>query len=108
MKPFTRLIFTLAVAVFSGFVRAQEPFPSKPVTLIVPYPPGGAVDTFARALADGFKQEWTAGVVIDNKPGGNEIIGATALAKARPDGYTIMASTEAASILNPLLFKKLP
>lgn len=108
MKLIARFFCGLALAACAGLVQAQETFPSKPVTLIVPYPPGGAVDTFARALADGLKQEWTAGVVIDNKPGGNEIIGATALAKARPDGYTIMASTEAASILNPLLFKKLP
>ncbi|MDP3799218.1 MAG: tripartite tricarboxylate transporter substrate binding protein [Polaromonas sp.] len=108
MKLFTQLICSLAVAACAGIVQAQEPFPSKPVTLIVPYPPGGAVDTFARALADGLKQEWKAGVVIDNRPGGSEVIGAAALAKAHPDGYTIMASTEAASILNPLLFKKLP
>jgi tripartite-type tricarboxylate transporter receptor subunit TctC len=108
MKSLIRFASALAVAVCSVLAQAQEPFPSRPLMLIVPYPPGGAVDAFARALADGLKQEWKTPVVIDNKPGANEVVGATALAKAKPDGYTVMASTEAASILNPLLFKKLP
>ncbi len=92
----------------ASLALAQEVYPSRPVTLIVPYPPGGAVDAFARAFAEGLKQDWKAGVVVDNKPGANEVIGATALAKARPDGYTLMVSTEAAAILNPALFRKLP
>ncbi len=108
MNTFFRMAGALLLGTVALATVAQEAFPSRLVTLIVPYPPGGAVDTFARALADGLKQEWKAGVVIDNKPGSNEVIGATALAKSKPDGYTLMASTEAASILNPLLFKKLP
>lgn len=108
MKSLFRLLLAVAIAACSLVTQAQDAFPSRPVTLIVPYPPGGAVDAFARALADGLKQEWNTPVVIDNKPGANEVVGASALAKARPDGYTLMASTEAASILNPLLFRKLP
>lgn len=108
MTPWKQLLGGMALATCALAALSQEVFPSKPVTIIVPYPPGGAVDTFVRALADGLKLEWKAGVVTENKPGGNEVVGASALAQARPDGYTIMASTEAASILNPLLFKKLP
>jgi tripartite-type tricarboxylate transporter receptor subunit TctC len=108
MKTLTSILGGVALAVCALAAVAQDAFPSKPVTIIVPYPPGGAVDAFTRALGEGLKQEWKAGVVIENKPGGNEVIAASALAQARHDGYTIMASTEAASILNPLLFKKLP
>ncbi len=108
MNTIARLFGGLVLGACALCAHAQEAFPSRPVTVIVPYPPGGAVDTFVRALAEGLKQDWKAGVVIDNKPGASETIGAAALAKARPDGYTIMASTEALSILNPLLFKKLP
>lgn len=108
MKKLIRLVAGMAVAACALLAQAQESFPSRVVTLIVPYPPGGAVDAFARAFAEGLKQDWKAGVVIENKPGANEVIAASALAKAKPDGYTIMVSTEAASILNPLLFKKLP
>jgi tripartite-type tricarboxylate transporter receptor subunit TctC len=108
MATLVKLIGALVLGACGIIVQAQEAFPSRPVTLIVPYPPGGAVDTFVRAFADHLKQEWKTAVVVDNKPGGNEVIGATALAKAKPDGYTLMASTEAASILNPSLFRKLP
>ena len=107
MKLLTRLFCTLAVAACAGLVMAQEDFPSRPVMLIVPYPPGGAIDAFARNLGDGLSREWKTPVVIETRPGGNEVIAASALAKARPDGYTIMISTEATQILNPLLYKNL-
>ena len=75
---------------------------------IVPYLPGGAVGAFARAFAEGLKQDWKAGVLIDNKPGANEVIGASALAKAKPDGYTVMVSTEAAAILTHCCSRSCP
>lgn len=108
MKKLTRLLASLALGACAALAHAQDAFPTRPITLIVPYPPGGAVDAFARAFAEGLKTELRQAIVIDNKPGANEIVGASALAKAKPDGYTLMASTEAATILNPLLFKKLP
>jgi len=108
MKTAFRWMACLALLAHGIVAMAQDAYPSRPVTLIVPYPPGGAVDAFARAFAEGLKQDWKAGVVIENKPGANEVIGASALAKSKPDGYTVMVSTEAAAILNPLLFKKLP
>jgi len=108
MQFLIRLFGALALVAGGVLAHAQDAFPTRAVTLLVPYPPGGAVDAFARALADGLKAEWKQPVVIDNRPGANEVVGASALAKARPDGYTLMVSTEAASILNPLLFRKLP
>jgi tripartite-type tricarboxylate transporter receptor subunit TctC len=108
MPSLMRFAACLCLALASIGSFAQDRYPSKLVTIIVPYPPGGALDGFTRALAEGLRQEWKQQVIVDNKPGANEIIGASALAKAHPDGHTLMVSTEATAILNPLLFKKLP
>lgn len=108
MRWVRRFVGGLLIAAGGMPVLAEPAFPSRPVTILVPYPPGGALDAFVRSLADALRPVWKAAVVIDNRPGANEMIAAAALAKARPDGYTLMASTEAAAILNPLLFAKLP
>jgi tripartite-type tricarboxylate transporter receptor subunit TctC len=92
---------------YAGLAAAQQ-FPAKPVRLVVPYPAGGPVDLIARAL--GQKLAGTLGqqIVVDNRAGANGIIGVEVVAKAAPDGYTlVMASTSTHSI-NPAMYKKLP
>lgn len=89
-----------------GAVQAQE-WPTKPVRIIVPYPPGTSVDTFGRALAEKLSQKWGQAVVIDNKPGGNEAIALTSLAHEKADGYTLGVSTESGIETNPMLYSKL-
>jgi tripartite-type tricarboxylate transporter receptor subunit TctC len=86
---------------------AQAPFPSKPITLIVTYPPGGGADAMARLIAPKMGEALGQAVVIENKGGASGQIGAAAVAKAAPDGYTLMldASSFAA---NPALYPKLP
>src|SRR5436189_6455671 len=64
-------------------------FPAKPVTLIVPYPPGGSNDTFARELGRKLGDAWNIPVIVDNRPGAGGSIGAAAVSKAAPDGYTL-------------------
>ncbi|UUZ62678.1 tripartite tricarboxylate transporter substrate binding protein [Polaromonas sp. P1-6] len=108
MKLLTKLLLSATLVVTQVAASAQDGYPSKPVTIIVPYGPGGGVGVFIQALAEGMRAEWKQSVIVDYKPGANEIVGATFLIRAQPDGYTIMASTEAAPILNPSLFKKLP
>lgn len=107
MKLLSKLLACAAVALVSGATLAQDGYPAKPVTIIVPYSAGGPIDALMRAMAEELRREWKQTVVIDNKPGANEIVGAVSLVKAAPDGYTLMASTEAAILLNPLLYKKL-
>jgi len=87
--------------------NAAEPYPSKPVRLIVPYPPGGPTDGLARILSAELSKKWDQQVYIDNRPGAAGILGAEATAKAAPDGYTLFfaANTQA---INVSLFKKLP
>jgi tripartite-type tricarboxylate transporter receptor subunit TctC len=79
----------LALMPLSAAARAQGAFPSKPVHLLVPFPPGGAVDIVARTLADELGKRWAPSIIIDNRPGAGGTIAAEATAKAAPDGYTI-------------------
>lgn len=89
-------------------VHAQDLWPSKPVRLVVPSSPGGGTDTYARilgqALSDALKQQF----IIDNRPGASGGIGAQAVAKAAPDGYTVLISANAAIAINPAIYKNLP
>jgi tripartite-type tricarboxylate transporter receptor subunit TctC len=86
-----RTVFFLlaAVAIATAPAMAQQRFPSKPVTIIVPYPPGGSNDTFAREMGKKLGDVWKVPVIIDNRPGAGGNIGAAAVSRAAPDGYTI-------------------
>jgi len=86
---------------------AQSIYPDRPVTLVVPYAPGGPTDIVARAVSQKLSEALHQPVVIDNRPGANEAIAADHVAKARPDGYTVLFATDAALTLNPQLFAKL-
>src|SRR5712671_93497 len=97
-----RILLAVALLVVGFGVQAQESWPSRPVKLIVPSSPGGGTDVFARilaqALSEGLKQQF----VVDNRPGASGNIGAAAVAKAAPDGYTFLVSA------NPALYRNLP
>ncbi|MES2398814.1 MAG: tripartite tricarboxylate transporter substrate binding protein [Pseudomonadota bacterium] len=85
-----------------------QSFPQRTVKIIVPYAPGGGVDVVARMLADRLQQKWGKPVIVENKVGASTIIGAQAVAKAAPDGYTLLLTSEATITSNPYLFDKLP
>jgi tripartite-type tricarboxylate transporter receptor subunit TctC len=86
---------------------AQDAFPSRPVHVLVPFAPGGAVDIVARTLGDELSNRWGRAVVIENRPGAGGVVASEAAAKAAPDGYTlILVATGHA--LNPHLYAKLP
>jgi tripartite-type tricarboxylate transporter receptor subunit TctC len=89
----------------AGF--AQGTYPNRPVRIVVPYPPGGSVDPVARLVAQKLTQLWGQQVVVDNRPGASTIIGTDAVAKAAPDGYTLLL-TASTHVSNPLLFTNLP
>lgn len=103
----------MAVAVLVGMAAASpvlaQGFPSKAVRLVVPYPPGaGAGDVVARVVAQGLADAWGQQVLVDNKPGANEIVAAESVAHSPPDGHTLIMVSDAAVLYNAHLFKKLP
>jgi tripartite-type tricarboxylate transporter receptor subunit TctC len=85
-----------------------EPYPSRPVTLIVPFAPGGGTDTGARIIGQKLAQKWGQPVVIDNRAGAGGIIGVEAVARAKPDGYTLLMGNVGTQAINPPLYGKLP
>jgi len=85
-----------------------QSWPSRPVKLIVPFPPGGSTDILARALGHGLSAELAQAVIIDNRPGAGGSIGAEAAAKAAPDGYTIMMGHLGTLAVNVGIYKHLP
>jgi len=85
-----------------------EAFPTKPVRIVVAYPAGGGIDVMARQLAGKLSGPWGQPVVVENKPGANTILAADAVAKAAPDGHTILFTTDATFSINPHLYAKLP
>ena len=83
-----RRILAALLALAATAALAQQPWPWRPVTIIVPYPPGGSNDVFARELGRKLSDAWKMPVIIDNRPGGGGSIGAALTARAKPDGYT--------------------
>lgn len=91
----------------TGIAVAQDKYPSRPLRIIVPLPPGGAIDVFVRALGREFEIRTGASVVVDNRAGANTIIAANTCKSAAPDGYTICLLTRSTVSINPELYKKL-
>src|ERR671918_844489 len=101
VKTFFALAFSLACFAAHGW-------PTKPVRIVVAYPPGGGIDVLARQLADKLTPAWGQPVVVENKPGANTIVAADAVAKSPADGHTILMTTDATFSINPHLYAKLP
>ncbi len=91
----------------AGSTSAQQDFPSKPVRMIVPYAPGGATTIVARLMGEKLTESWGHPILVDNRPGGNAVIGAEAMVRSAPDGYTVLLMTSA-HIIRPLLTPVLP
>ena len=85
-----------------------QDYPNKPIRMLVPFAPGGAVDTTARVLAQAMQQRLNWQFVIDNRPGGNGFIATTAVAKSPADGYTLLMAHTGEFAVNPVLFKDVP
>jgi len=106
MRNALRLL-AFAVLAYSSVVHAQ-PWPSKPVRIVVAYPPGGGIDVMARQIAERLTRAWGQPVVVENRPGANTIIATDAVAKSAPDGHTLLMTTDATFSINPHLYRKLP
>ncbi|MSQ72684.1 MAG: tripartite tricarboxylate transporter substrate binding protein [Betaproteobacteria bacterium] len=111
MKKSAALILTLGMSLVaaSGQALAQaQSFPSKPMRIIVPFPAAGSGDLVARLIAQKMDEAWGQRVIVDNRPGGNTVIGAEAAARSAPDGHTLFETIDSTLVMNQYLYSKLP
>ena len=97
----------IAALTMASIAHAQT-FPTKPIRLICPFPPGGAVDIASRAIANEMSKTLGQQVVVENKPGAGGNIGGAEAARSAPDGYTIFMTTSGINAINPALYSKMP
>ena len=100
----------MALAAQTPFAQVAKavPWPAKPVRMVVPYPPGGPLDTMARLLAEKVRGSLGQPVIVENKPGAGGNLGADLVAKATPDGYTLVMGAVATHAINPWLYANIP
>ncbi|CAM3303015.1 Bug family tripartite tricarboxylate transporter substrate binding protein [Cupriavidus taiwanensis] len=102
--PRTLCAALLGLACFAGAGTAlAQAYPAQPIRMVVPYAPGGTTDIIARQLAQRMSEKLRQPVVVENKSGANTVIGADAVAKAQPDGYTLLLTNDATFVLNPVV-----
>ena len=102
-----RLCFGLCALMYAGFAQAQS-FPNHTVKIIVPTAPGGAIDATARIIGEKMQAKWRQPVVIENRAGASMRLGAEAVQKSLPDGYTLLVAHDGTMAINPLVFPDLP
>lgn len=103
-----KILVVLALAAMTAPAGAAEQFPTRPIRFIVPYAPGGNVDISARIVAPPMGEILGQTVVVDNRPGAGGNLGASLVAKATPDGYTLLVGSSGPLSVNPVIFKSLP
>jgi tripartite-type tricarboxylate transporter receptor subunit TctC len=103
-----KVVFALVLMSVLGFQVFAQGFPNKPVTLVIPFPPGGGTDTGGRILSEQLSKRWGQPVIVDNKGGAAGQIGADVVAKAKPDGYTLLLGNIGTQAINPSLYPKMP
>ena len=102
-------VLTATLSIVAGIVPvAAADYPTKPIRLVVPFPPGGTTDILARAVAQKLSETWNQQVIVDNRPGAGGNIGSDLVAKAAPDGYTLVMGTVGTHAINPNLYAKMP
>lgn len=104
------LLISSLITLTSQVSHAQTaaPYPSRPVTIVVPFPPGGGTDVGARLVAQKLSLKWGQPVIVENKGGAAGRVGTELVAKAKPDGYTLLVGNVGTQSVNPALYKKMP
>ena len=108
MRHRIRLIALACLGALAFVPAAAQEFPSRPIRIIVPFPAGGPTDILSRIVAQKMSEDWGQPVVVENRPGGDTAIGAQQVAKAAPDGYTLLAAMDTTLVLNPATKTSLP
>lgn len=102
------VLFGLAATLFAPRARAQDDYPTRPITLIVPFPAGGSTDVIARVIAEAMRARLGVPIVVENRAGAGGTVGTAAIARANPDGLTIGMGTASTLAINPAAYKSLP
>jgi tripartite-type tricarboxylate transporter receptor subunit TctC len=103
--------FACAVIAACGQAAAQDAaatYPNRAIHIVVPFPAGGPADIVARIIGQKMSEDWGQPVIVDNRPGGNTVIAAVQVAKAAPDGYTLLMAIDSTLVMNQFLYKSLP
>ncbi len=108
MRRIGRAAFVLIAGLIATPTLAQDNYPNRPIHIVVPFPTGGPSDVMARLIGDKMSADFGQGVVIDNRPGANTVIGAELVAKSAPDGYTLLMAIDSTLVMNQYLYSKLP
>lgn len=110
MRNRLRALFFVLVGLLSAFGNAwaQSEYPSRPIRLIIPFAPGTSIDALGRLLGTSLGEELNQSVVVENRAGASGIVGAESVARASPDGYTLLLGSSSVFSLNPIFFSKLP
>lgn len=108
MTRITAFLFAATLALAASVAVAAETYPSRPIRLVVPAPPGGTIDPISRVLAEAMGRRYGQNVVVDNRPGANFNVGMELVAKSPPNGYTLVVASSGALATNIHLYKKLP
>lgn len=108
MKPFTAKLLIAATALTAPLIHAQTAYPARPIHIVVPFTPGGSTDILARSIGLELTKAWGQPVIIDNIPGAGGSVGADKVAKALPNGYTLLMGHIGTLAVNPSLYPALP
>src|SRR5258707_4845332 len=103
-----RVLLVFLSGLLANFAALAEDYPSRPVTLVVPFAPGGGVDQMARLIAGKLEQRLGRSFIVENKPGAGSIIAATYVQKSAPDGHTLLMAPAPTMAVNVALYKSLP
>ena len=109
MKRLSNLIVVaLGIAGFTPALAQTDRYPVKPIRIVVPFAPGGPADILSRMIGLRLNEAWKQPVIVDNRAGGNTVIGTEIVARAQPDGYTLLVTYMGTLVINPALYSKLP
>ena len=96
------------LALAQALAQAQADYPNRPITIVVPFAPGGGTDMVSRMVAENLAKDLGVQVLVENRAGGNTLIAAQHVARAKPDGYTVLTAIDATMVMNPFMYSNLP